>query len=173
MFNISNSPFTYVSKCSYLFAGEYANVIVTRDFIFAFVSLVKFTLYCHTANTTNTAVTEPGVTVTNIHEAKYTVWGLAFWFYTSNRHMSALSLNTWNINCTLSFGYMHMLPTTKPMLLLLLALPVQYGSIMRKAHSRAQMEVCVLITWKFSLLNIDTHRTAFCSVGEREFPTFQ
>jgi hypothetical protein len=64
----------YVSKCHYLskvvYAGECANVIITCDFIFVFDSLVKFTLYCHTAYT---AFTELGVTVTNIHEAKYSM----------------------------------------------------------------------------------------------------
>jgi hypothetical protein len=30
-----------------VFVGECANVILTQDFIFAFVSLVEFTLYCH------------------------------------------------------------------------------------------------------------------------------
>ena len=54
----------------FLFVGKCANVIITRDFIFAFVSLIEFTLYCHTANT---AVSEPGVAVTIIQELKYAV----------------------------------------------------------------------------------------------------
>jgi hypothetical protein len=55
--------------------GECANVIITHDFIYAFVSLVEFILYCHTASTANMAVTEPGDTFTNIHEAKHIVRG--------------------------------------------------------------------------------------------------
>jgi len=48
-----------------------ATLGLLRD-TFTFTFLVEFTLYCHTANTANTAVTEPGDTFTNIHEGKYT-----------------------------------------------------------------------------------------------------
>jgi hypothetical protein len=55
-----------------VFVSECANMIMTHYFIFAFVSLLEFSLYCQILYpVANTAITETEVTFTNVHEAKH------------------------------------------------------------------------------------------------------